>query len=162
MRAVQLGDGESGVSDDGGQSDGTLTPAASFTRGESDRSVSPNDSESKYLILRNFRAEIVAHFRAKPEFARNCGKISTVFFQPSEITFRKTYPLFCVCIAIYQVFEISKSEGARKLIRAKISNFRAEQVRENLSARKFLRIRYSFLSDIVNFERGSIGRCSKF
>merc|ERR1712013_181321 len=49
LRAVQLGDGESGVSDDGGQSDGTLTPAASFTRGESDRSVSPNDSENALM-----------------------------------------------------------------------------------------------------------------
>ena len=50
--------------------------------------------------------------------------------------------LFFVSIAISQVFKICKSEGARKLIRAKISNFRAEQVRENLYARKFLRIRY--------------------
>ena len=53
-------------------------------------------------------------------------------------------------MAISQVIKIRKCSGARKLIRAKISNFRAEQMRKNLYARKFLRIRYEKALDFAN------------
>ena len=47
-----------------------------------------------------------------------------------------------------------KIRGARKFVRAKIFRFRAARVRENLSARKFIRIRYW---KTVDFDRAFSG-----
>ena len=100
-----------------------------------------------YLIRRNFRADkfscILAQNLNLCEIARKYVlNFFTFAHEKFRVKFSKNLSLFFVSIAIYQFFENSKSEGARKYIRAKISYFRADQVRENLSARKILRIRY--------------------
>ena len=61
------------------------------------------------------RVQIFAHFRFEAQFAQNCAKISTGFLK----FFASVW----------------------KFIRAKISYFLADEVGENLSARKFIRIR---------------------
>ena len=77
------------------------------------------------------------------QFAWNCAKISTEFLhfcaqKKSEIDFRKTYRLFFVCIAIYHVFKISKSEGC-----AKINTRENFYFSRRVSARKFVRVKIS-------------------
>ena len=64
------------------------------------------------------RGQISAYFRAEPQLREIARKLVLNFFtyahEKNRDEFSQNLPLFFVCISMYQVFEISKSEGARK------------------------------------------------
>ena len=101
-----------------------------------------------YLIRRNFRADKFSRsfaFRAKPQFARNCAKISTEFlrfcaWKLIRKNIHETYPCFSfelpyIRFLKYQNLKVRENKNARK------SYFRADSLRAN--ARKFFRAKIS-------------------